>query len=186
MSTATFIVLIIAIVAVAIAIWAVLRMRNTQRLRTKFGPEYDRLIQSEGDRTRAEQELARREKRVNKFNIRELSPQERSRFAAAWTNEQSNFVDDPRNAVIQADTLVTELMTARGYPMGDFRTLAADVSVEHPRVVGNYREAHDIAEMCRHGEGSTEQMRQAMVHYRALFEDLLGASVVEKHVEVTR
>ncbi len=121
MSTATFIAILIAIVAIAIAIWAILRMRNTTRLRSKFGPEYDHVVERAGGRTRAEAELTKREKRVNKFNIRELSPQERRHFADAWTKEQSRFVDDPRTAVLNADALVIELMTARGYPMSDFQ-----------------------------------------------------------------
>jgi|SRR5580700_10176378 hypothetical protein len=187
MSTATFIAIVIAIVAIAIAIWAILRMRNTARLRSKFGPEYDSAVQREGGRTRAEAELIKREKRVNKFNIRELSPQERRRFADAWTKAQSRFVDDPSAAVLDADRLVIELMTARGYPMSDFQTQAADISVDHPHVIGHYREAHDIAELCRGGKADTEDLRRAMVHYRALFEDLLGANVVDRqHEEVTR
>jgi len=183
MSTATAIAMIIAIVAIAIAIWAFLRMRNTTRLRSKFGPEYDHEVQRAGDRTRAEAELTKREKRVNKFNIRELSQQERRRFADAWTKEQSRFVDDPKTAVLNADALVIELMTTRGYPMSDFQTQAADISVDHPRVVGHYREAHDVAELCRRGQAETEALRRSMVHYRALFEDLLGTTVVERQRE---
>jgi len=187
MSTATGIAIIVAIVAIAIAIWATLRMRNTARLKSKFGPEYDHAVQQAGDRTRAEAELTKREKRVNKFRIRELNPQERRRFADAWTKEQSRFVDDPKTAVLNADALVGELMTARGYPMGDFQTQAEDISVDHPQVIGHYREAHDVAELCRRGQGDTEAMRRSMVHYRALFEDLLGSSVVDRqHEEVTR
>src|ERR1700693_2435667 len=187
MSTATFIAILIAIVAIAIAIWAILRMRNTTRLRSKFGPEYDHVVERAGGRTRAEAELTKREKRVNKFNIREFSPQERRHFADAWTKEQSRFVDDPRTAVLNADALVIELMTARGYPMSDFQTQAADISVDHPRVVENYREAHDIAELCRRGQSDTESLRRAMVHYRSLFEDLLGTTGVERqHQEITR
>lgn len=183
MSTATFIAIVVALVAIAFAVWAILRMRNTARLRSKFGPEYDNAVQREGGRTQAEAELTKREKRVNKFNIRELSPQERRRFADAWTKEQSRFVDDPKTAVLNADALVIELMTARGYPMSDFETQAADISVDHPHVIGHYREAHDVAELCRGGKADTEDLRRAMVHYRALFEDLLGATVVNRQRE---
>jgi hypothetical protein len=187
MSTATVIAILIAIVAIAIGAWAVLRTRNTTRLRSKFGPEYVHEIQREGGRARAEAELSRREKRVSKFNIRDLSPEERRRFADAWTREQSRFVDDPKSAVLNADALVVELMVARGYPMSDFQTQAADISVDHPRVVENYRDAHDIAELCRQGHADTESLRRSMVHYRALFEDLLGATVVNRqHEEISR
>lgn len=187
MSTVTFIAILVAIVAIAIAIWAFLRQRNTVRLRSKFGAEYDHLLQHEGGRARAEAELAKREKRVKKFNIRELNPQERGRFADAWTREQSRFVDDPKSAVLNADALVIDLMKTRGYPMSDFETQAADISVDHPEVIGNYREAHGIAERCRHGEANTEDLRRSMIHYRALFEDLLG-EVVANHnpQEVTK
>jgi FtsZ-interacting cell division protein ZipA len=187
MSTATLIAIAIAIVALAVALWALFRMRNTSRLRSKFGPEYDRAIQSEGGRSRAEAELLKREKRVEKFNIRELTAQERQRFADAWMREQSLFVDDPRTATVNADHLVTEVMAARGYPMGEFETLAADISVDHPRVVEHYREAHGIAETCSSGRASMEDMRRALIHFRALFEDLLGSTVAShQHEEVNR
>lgn len=187
MSTTAFVAIIIAIVALAVALWAILQTRKTARLRSKFGPEYDSVVQHEGSRARAEAELASREKRVRKFHIRELSSQERKDFADAWTREQSFFVDDPQKAVLGADALVIEVMTARGYPMSDFQTQAADVSVDHPHLVGNYREAHRIAEMCRLGKANTEDLRRAMVHYRALFEDLLSMTVVDRsHQEVTR
>src|SRR5690349_9919555 len=113
MNTATLIAILIAVVAIAIALWAFIRMKKTERLRTRFGPEYDRLVERAGDRNRAENELAQREKRVKKFRIRELSPQERDRFADAWLKDQAKFVDDPHSAVMNADTLVIELMTAR-------------------------------------------------------------------------
>lgn len=187
MNTATLIAVLIALAAVAVAAWAILRKRNTSRLRSKFGSEYDRTVQHEGDRNRAEAELVQREKRVKKFNIRELTSEERGRFVDAWRREQSLFVDDPKTAVINADALVTDVMTARGYPMSDFQTQAADVSVDHPAVVDNYREAHGIAEVCRRGQAKTEDLRRAMIYYRALFEDLLGSTVVDhQHVEVPR
>lgn len=187
MSTGVIIAIVIAIVAIAVAIWAVLQTQRSKRLRSKFGPEYDRIVEREGDRRRAEAELAHREARVKKLNIRDLTRQERDRFANAWRQQQANFVDDPRRAVSEADTLVIEVMTARGYPTSDFNTQVADVSVDHANVVGNYREAHGIAERSRRGEATTEELRRAMVCYRSLFEDLLGTRVVEHtHEEVHR
>lgn len=177
MSTATLIVILIAVIAIAVALWAFLRMKKTDRLHSKFGPEYDRLMQLEGNRSRAESELAEREKRVKKFCIRELTSQERDRFADAWLKDQTKFVDDPGAAVMSADKLVIEVMSARGYPMSDFETQAADVSVDHAGVVDNYREGHDIAERCRRGQTNTEDLRRAMICYRTLFEDLLGGRV---------
>jgi len=179
MNTGTLIAVVIAIVAVAVVVWAIFRLERTKRLRSKFGPEYDRAVTDSRDRNRAEAELVKREDRVKRFKIRQLSAEERTRFADSWKREQSLFVDDPKSAVINADTLVTELMSARGYPMSDFQTQAADISVDHPRVVDNYREGHSLAERCRRGQASTEELRRAMIHYRALFEDLLGSPVVD-------
>lgn len=187
MSTATFIAVVIAIIAIAIAAWALLRSRNTVRLRTKFGPEYDHLIQREGNRSRAEAELVKRENRVKKFSLRALTAQERERLTAAWTKDQSLFVDDPRKALIDADALVTEALAARGYPMSEFDTQMADVSVDHAAVIENYRQGHRIAELCRTGRADTEDMRRGMIHYRALFEELLGTLAVNRQPEeVTR
>jgi len=187
MTTATLIAVILAIVAIAIAAWALLRVRRTDRLRTKFGPEYDHVIEREGNRSRAEAELLKRESRVKKFNLRPLSTEERARLSDAWTHDQSLFVDDPRKALIDADALVRETMSARGYPMSDFSTQMADVSVDHASVIENYRQAHQIAELCRTGRADTEDMRRGMIHYRALFEELLGTSAPDRQPEeVTR
>ena len=180
MSTTSVIILVIAVIAIGLAVWALMRSRNRTRLRTKFGPEYERLVQQERDPSRVDAELLQREKRVKKLNIREVSPRERERFAASWRTQQQLFVDDPRTAVMNADLLVAELMEARGYPMNDFRTQVADVSVDHPRVVSNYLEGHEIAGRCRTGQAGTEDMRRAMVCYRTLFEDLLGTKVTER------
>ena len=186
MSTLTTVLIVIAVLAIAFVIWAMLRSRKTERLRSKFGPEYDRLVECAGGQSRAETELSHREQRVNKLNIRDLTPRERERFAGLWRTQQQRFVDDPREAVMNADVLVTDVMEARGYPMSDFQTQAADISVDHAHVVANYREAHDIAEHCRNGQADTEEMRRAMVYYRALFEDLLGVRVVERQQEEVR
>jgi hypothetical protein len=183
MSTVTIAAITIAVIAIAVAMWAILRMRNTKRLRSKFGPEYDHLVEREGGRGRAETELTHREKRVDKLNIRSLTAPESDRFAAAWRQQQSRFVDDPRGAVSEADALITEVMTARGYPTANFQTQVADISVDHARVATNYREAHEIAERSRQDKSSTEELRRAMICYRALFEDLVDAKVVKLEPE---
>jgi hypothetical protein len=171
------VVLILVFAAVA---WLVIRKRRSQQLRQRFGPEYDRVVRKEGDVGRGEGVLEWRAKRIEKINIRPLSPPIRSDFANRWTNVQSQFVDDPKGAVSRADGLVNEVMQARGYPMGDFEQKAADISVDHPVVVESYRAAHDIA--LRHGRGqaSTEDLRKAMVHYRSLFAELLDNTPEKK------
>ena len=184
MSTVSLIVIIVAIVAIALAAWMFYEKRRTQRLRTRFGPEYDRMVESSGRRP-AEATLEERAKRVEKLPIRRLKNEERDRFADRWRQEQALFVDDPRMAVENADRLVIEVMRARGYPMGEFEQRAADISVDHPRVVENYRAAHDIAVRDSQSKVTTEELRRAMVHYRALFEDLLEEHVIV-HEEVRR
>ncbi len=184
MSTALAIVIVIAVIAVAFAVWIFFQKQRTQRLRSQFGAEYDRMVQTSG-RKQAETELEHRTRRVQKFRIRPLTTEEQGRFADSWRCEQGRFVDDPRDAVEQADRLVGEVMRARGYPVAEFDMRAADLSVDHPRVVENYRKAHEIALRDSQGEASTEDLRQAMVYYRALFEDLLEQHVVE-HEEVRR
>jgi hypothetical protein len=179
MNTTTTILMIIAILAVAVAVWAYIQREKTLKLRTKFGPEYDRLTDQEHSARRAEAILETREKRVAKFNIRTLTKEEAARFAAEWRMVQEHFVDDPRGAVSQADRLINQTMKARGYPMGDFNQQAADLSVQYPQVVDNYRNAHQIAEQDQRGLASTEDLRKAMQYYRSLFEDVLGQHVVQ-------
>ncbi len=186
MSTTEIVAIVIAVIALAVAVLAFLQTQRTKRLRTRFGPEYDHVVDREGDRRRAEAELSHREERVRKLNIRDLTRQEQKRFADAWRHQQSRFVDDPQAAASEADTLVMEVMAARGYPTNDFSTQVADLSVGHARVMGNYREAHHIAERSRHGEASTEELRRAMICYRELFEDLLGSTVKHQPEEVRR
>lgn len=170
---------LVAVAAILAAVWMYLqRRRQTKRLQSRFGPEYDRLA-AESDRRRAEETLHERERRVEKLNLVSLSPEDRDRFVGAWLLEQAGFVDDPQAAVANADRLVTEVMRARGYPMGDFEQQAADISVDHSPVVRNYRIAHDIALRGSGGETSTEELRTALLHYRLLFEDLLDVSVSE-------
>lgn len=181
MDTITMAAVAIAIIALIIAVWALIQVRQTRHLRSKFGPEYDYEVERAGDRHRAEAELVRREDRVRKLHIRDLAPDTRRHYAEAWRSEQARFVDDPTGAVRAADVLVTEVMNERGYPT------TAEASVDHPHVMGNYRQAHEIADRNRTGLASTEDLRRAMVCYRALFEELLGTSPVEeKHEEVRR
>src|SRR5436305_11874320 len=167
------VVLVIAVVALAAIAFAIMRKRRSQKLRERFGPEYDRVVRHEGDVRKGEGVLAFREKRHERFKLRPLSSTDRSSFLYRWNDVQSRFVDDPKSAVTQADSLVTDAMQARGYPMGDFEQRAADISVDHPVVVENYRAGHAIALRHGRGEASTEDLRQAMVHYRTLFQELL-------------
>ncbi|ABF42971.1 putative secreted protein [Candidatus Koribacter versatilis Ellin345] len=169
--------ILIAIVAVIVVIAVVAMVIFSQRrklaLRQRFGPEYERAVKERGSERAAQSVLAERERRVSKFNIRDLSETEREQYAEHWRKVQARFVDDPRGAVNDADESVGLLMGTRGYPMTDFDQRAADLSVDHPRVVENYRAAHAIALRHRAGQASTEDLRQAMIHYRSLFEDLL-------------
>jgi len=181
----TLVLVVCLVPAIGIAVWMYMRKKQTQMLRSKFGPEYDRAIGEHRDRGHAESELQKRERRVAKFKIHLLNPRDRSRRYEDWRREQSLFVDDPRAAVNHADTLVQDVMRLRGYPVGDFDQNAADLSVDHPLVVENYRIAHEIALREGQGQGNTEDLRKAMISYRALFEDLLNQNV-EKPEEVTK
>jgi len=167
------VVAVVAVLAIAAAIWMYLQKRRTEQLRNRFGPEYERVVEKDGDRRQAEAVLVERQKRVEKFELRPLSNEDRQRFSRAWTQQQARFVDDPRGAVAEADRLIGEVMKMRGYPVGDFEQRAADISVDHPLVVENYRLAHKIAIKDTRGGAGTEELRKAMVHYRALFEELL-------------
>jgi hypothetical protein len=173
------------VLAIGIALWMYLRKKQTQKLRSKFGPEYDKAIGEHRNRGHAESELQKREKRVARFHIRPLKAEDRSGYIEDWRREQSLFVDDPRGAVNHADTLVQDVMKRRGYPVGDFDQNATDLSVDHPLVVENYRIAHEIALRQGQGQGTTEDLRKAMISYRVLFEDLLDQTV-EKPEEVTK
>lgn len=171
--TVTLVIAGIAVVlALAVLVWAV-SWRKRRQLKERFGPEYDRAVREHGAPAKAEAVLAERERRVASLDIRPLERDQRDRFADSWRRVQAQFVDDPRAAVTQADRLVGEVMNARGYPVGDFEQRAADVSVNHPHVVEHFRAARDIALRHAKGQAGTEDLRQAMVHYRALFSDLL-------------
>ena len=186
MSTVTLVLLIVAVAAVAFGLFMYIQKERTKRLRSKFGPEYDRVVDTYGNRSKAEDDLVNRQKRVEKLHLRDLTPADADRFADAWRAEQARFVDSPRDAIANADRLVIELMNTRGYPMGDFEQRAADISVDHPAVLENYRAAHAIALRDSQGSANTEDLRQGMVHYRALFEELLDRRVREVREEVRR
>jgi hypothetical protein len=170
---------VVLVLVVALVAYVVSRQRRTKLLADRFGPEYQRTVEEVGKRSKAEKELAERAKRVEKYVIRPLSDAERNRFGDLWRKAQARFVDSPVAAVAEADQLVTEVMTLRGYPMADFDHRAADLSVDHPKVIDHYRSAHGLALESHHGQASTEDLRQAMVHYRALFEDLLEVPQME-------
>ncbi len=171
----TILLLVAAIVVLAaVAAYFYTQRQRTERLAGRFGPEYKHALDAhEGERKEAEAELAAREERVNKLDIRALNPTEASVFGRRWEDVQAAFVDDPSAAIRDADSLVQEVMAARGYPVGDFEQRAADVSVDHPRVVEHYRAAHAVAGRHLSDGVETEELRQAMVDYRALFTDLL-------------
>ena len=179
MTTETVIFLVIAVVAIAAAAYMFLMVSRTRRLRTRFGPEYDRAIESQRGRvSQAEALLEKREKRVSKLNIRPLTQEERERFTGEWRRVQEHFVDDPKAAVAEADSVVIDAMRARNYPMTEFEQRADDISVEYPHVVEDYRIAHKIATTDR--EVSTEDLRKAMQHYRNLFEELVQAPATHR------
>jgi hypothetical protein len=173
MDTTTVIVIAIVVVGLVIAAAAYMQQRS-RKLRERFGSEYDRTVEERGGRMKAEAELRAREKRVEKFETRPLEPQERDAFIDRWRGVQAQFVDDPGAAILAADRLLGEVMAKCGYPVTDFEQRAADLSVEHPEVVDNYRAAHAIAQKHERREANTEDLRQAMIHCKALFEDLVG------------
>ncbi len=189
MDSSTLIAIVIIAIAVIVVVgWLYARRRRSERLRARFGPEYERTVRDTGSATRAEAALEARARKVEKLNIRPLTREESARFSDAWRRVQARFVDEPKAAVADASRLVTEVMSARGYPMADFDQRAADLSVDHAAVVDNYRAARDIGVRYERGEAGTEDLRQAMVHYRTLFQDLLGSSEREgvREQEVVR
>jgi len=174
------------VIAIIAAIWLYSAKRRTKALRSKFGPEYNRTARAEGDAAQAEQILQERENRVEKLNIKPLNQEQRNEFADAWEHAQAEFVDDPTAAVAHADVLVQEVMQVRGYPVVDFEQRVADVSVDHPAVAQNYRLAHEIAIDHEREDVGMEKLRQAMLHYRALFADLLHDGGLEPIRQVRR
>jgi hypothetical protein len=176
----------VTLIAIAVIVWFALRARRSEGLRRRFGPEYERAAHELGDVRKAEAALEARVARVGEFHIRPLSRDDAERFAAGWRDVQRRFVDDPNGAAIDADRLIGEVMHVRGYPIGDENQRIDDVSVDHPHVVTHYRAARDIVRRRARGEASTEDLRQAMVHYRALFDELLEPPAVPIAAERAR
>jgi hypothetical protein len=168
---------ITALVFVAAAVAALLILQNSRKrhwvLQRRFGPEYERALTEYGTPDRADRALAARAKRVEKYRIRELEPEAQRRFSETWRQIQARFVDEPSRAVREADELIVAVMQTRGYPLEDFEQRVADLSVDHPDVVQHYRAARALADANREGRANTEELRQAFVHFRALFADLL-------------
>ena len=175
MNTTAAVAIAIGLVLLLVIAWAIsrqTRVRSMRNLRSRFGPEYDRLVTEKGTRVAAA-ELRDRTRRVEHLPIRPLPRDVSSRYAQRWNEQQARFVEEPRAAVVEADHLVAEVMQERGYPVGEFEQRAADISVDHPHVVQNYRAAHDIALREQNGQASTEELRSAMLYYRELFRELL-------------
>ena len=188
--TQTWIIIaaVVVVGVVALAAWFSYQKKQSHKLHERFGPEYDRTVNELGSRTKGESELKAREKRVERLELLSLAPPEAARFTEAWRALQIRFVDNPKGVVVEAEQLVRELMEKRGYPMGDFERRAGDISVDHPNVVANYRSAQAIALRDQQGSADTEELRKAVVHYRALFDELLEvrepkqAIIAEKRV----
>jgi hypothetical protein len=166
------VVAVLIVLGVLVAVVLLMQRRRSKKLHAQFGEEYTRTVKESGGRLKAEAELQERTKRVSSFPIRPLIPGDHERFSSEWRRIQAEFVDDPKESIAHADALLGDVMAARGYPVSDFEQRSADLSVEHPKVVQNYRAGHDIVVRHRRGEASTEDLRQAMIHYRSLFEDL--------------
>lgn len=178
MSTLMIIGVIVVVIVAAVAVWLVVaHLRRRQQLRDRFGPEYDKAVDDGQNRRAAERELGEREKRHEQFDITPLSPAARDDYAQQWALIQTKFVDRPDIAVAEADRLVVVVMGERGYPTEDYDQQVTDLSVQHASTLEHYRSAHDIKSRHDQDQVSTEELRQAMVHYRSLFEDLLDATV---------
>jgi hypothetical protein len=181
-TTALVAIVVVTVVAVvAIGMLLSLRKRRTASLRTQFGePEYARAVEATGSRKDGEARLDARKERVEGFHIRPLAPADQARFAESWHKVQARFVDSPGGAITEADQLLGEVMSTRGYPVTNFEQRVADISVDHPSVLTHYRTAHEIALGQAEGKASTEDLRQAMIHYRTLFDELVGEREMAK------
>ncbi|MEV1073298.1 hypothetical protein [Micromonospora parva] len=177
-STQIVVIVLVVLVIVAVLAVAARSLSNRRALRNRFGPEYDRVVAEQDSRSAAERELRDRERRHAELTLTPLTPESRARYAAAWEELQVRFIDSPGETVGDADELVTRLIEEQGYPTGDFSDQIAHLSVEHARTLTNYRDAHEIHLRNSRGEANTEELRQAVVHYRALFADLLGEEPV--------
>jgi hypothetical protein len=175
MNGGVFALIVLVVLAIAAAAWLVVRRQRTERLRERFGPEYDRAVEASDDQGAAEKELRQREQRRERIQVVPLVPAVRERYLETWHRTQALFVDSPTEATRRADGLVAEVMRERGYPVEDFEQRAADLSVDYPRLVQDYRAARAIADRNDRSEAGTEDLRQALVHYRSLFEELLEA-----------
>ena len=184
MATWIWIVIIAAIViVVALIAWAATRTRRTNELRNRFGPEYDRALNHEGGRREAESDLREREKRHEALDIQPLNPDTADRYRLEWRDVQAKFVDAPEESLRRADGLITEVMQRRGYPMSDFEQRSADLSVDHGQTVQDYRAAHAVSMRSSRGQATTEDLRGAMVHYRSLFDEMVGAGTGSRNGE---
>ena len=173
-NTTMIIIVVLVVVIIGIILGLIFtRRKRSEQLQEKFGPEYDRTVQTLGDEKKAQTELDERQKHVEALDIRPLSVSERERYLADWTAVQSKFVDEPGQAILDADRLIMEVMQLRGYPVSDFEQRAADISVKYPALVSNYRGAREIADKNKQQQVNTEELRQAMIYYRSLFEELL-------------
>lgn len=181
MDTVQILLIIAAVVVIVVVVlgFFMRRKRESQDLRKHYGSEYDRAVERTDDTKQAEEELKQREERRERFELQPLGEAQRDRYLSEWEAIQNRFVDEPGTAVRDADRLVTELMRDRGYPMDDFEQRAEDISVDHPQVVEDYRAAADIAALNARGEAQTEQLRQAMRHFRALFDELLRVRSID-------
>jgi len=184
-TTVTVIVAVVVLIVAIALISMIVRRGRSQKLKSTFGPEYDRTVQQTGNRSKAEKELESRQKRHDQLEIRPIDPGLRERYSREWQQVQADFVDAPSDAVRRADQLVTQVMRERGYPTDNFEQRSSDVSVDHPGVVEDYRAAHKISMANRENRASTEDLRLAMKHYRSLFDELLGRNEASQDSEAT-
>jgi hypothetical protein len=182
--TATIILIVVVLVVIAAIVYGV-QVSRRKKLQNTFGPEYDRVVADTGSRSDGEKELRDREKRHAELELKPLSAESKATYSTAWEEVQIDFVDHPEQAVTTADELVTKLITERGYPTADYDDQLANLSVDHAQTLGHYRDAHAISERSKGGEASTEDLRQALVHYRALFADLLGTDPLKTSPNAT-
>ncbi len=174
MNNSTLLLAIVIVLAIVVAIALIVRAQRSARLKNRFGPEYGRTVEQTGSAAKAEAKLEQLTRRVEGFKIVPIGPQARADYVSAWKRVQARFVDDPKTALVEADRVIQRIMADRGYPVTDFEQRAADLSVHHPLIVDNYRAGHAISLRHSQGQATTEDLRQAMLHYRNLFDELVG------------